>query len=49
MLRSNRTNEEWIRLEAEEMDLRLSNARPFGRPGYEIHRRGCMVLGRLCL
>ena len=36
MLRSNRTNEEWIRLEAEEMDLRLSNARPFGRPGYEF-------------
>ncbi len=36
MLRCDRTNEEWIRLEAEEMDLRLTNARPFGRPGYEF-------------
>jgi len=36
MLRNERSVEEWIRLEAEEMDLRLKNARPFGRPGYEF-------------
>jgi len=36
MLRTDRNVEEWVRLEAEEMDLRLRDARPFGRPGYEF-------------
>jgi 2-polyprenyl-3-methyl-5-hydroxy-6-metoxy-1,4-benzoquinol methylase len=36
MVRCERTIQEWTRCEAEEMNLRLKDSRPFGRPDFEF-------------